>query len=641
MALNILLQGNFPNHSDDDMHVDNHFVYDEITSTNTNINFNKSANYHAHGDNYIVSQESQCLNVAKDFDGNVSVKLLNGLRKFLKNPKATFSSQTQMNVLKSIFTKTDLIIIQPTGFGKSLCFFLPCVINPHLFNVVIVPTTCLLHNLMHRAKRGGITCREWKQSTGSYSVSENIVFLSAELAGTSGFREFLNINEKKIGGIFIDEVHLYKTWNNFRPKLEDIKLIREIEVPLILMSATVPVDMEKDLIQDFKLASTTKVYRGTTNRPELQLSVQICKFKTEVDANLIRLCKSSMENGRKLEAICKEIHDMLQKRQLKPWITSEVSSIEKKRKLEKWIGDDFHVMVATSALAYGVDVDVHCCVIHCGAPHSFIDYVQECGRAGRSGKAAFCRVLITDDQIYDLKKRGNDNMIKFLTDYSTCRRKHLSEYLDGKALTCSETMQKCDVCLGTVKRTENIIQQNLNAITQSTERTKQQRIEIMRKITKLLQHLHDKSQFCITSCATGQRIKHHSLTQCACADSFWKRRCYQCGSTTCKKNSTCRSIIFKGIKSGQLCFKCYLPESISDIKFHQSNQFGKNCKSKFIDKIWPLCIYLFHEKKHLLPYETSTMSLSQYLEWLFKGSNNINSTNAASVYTWWSETRSS
>ena len=123
MALNILLQGNFPNHSDDDMYVDNHFVYDEITSTNININFNKGANYHAHGDNYIVSQESQCLTVAKDFDGNVSVKLLNGLRKFLKNPKATVSSQTQMDVLKSIFTKPDLIIIQPTGFGRVYVFF--------------------------------------------------------------------------------------------------------------------------------------------------------------------------------------------------------------------------------------------------------------------------------------------------------------------------------------------------------------------------------------------------------------------------------------------------------------------------------------------------------------------------------------
>lgn len=635
--------------NDDDDDGDNNTNVGDVNDDDTG-NDNDNADYEsadsdAGNDEYALSSVNEEAKNDNDNNKISDTRLLNGLQKFLKNPQVQFS-QHQKEIFKSMFSKRDQIIVQRTGFGKSLCFFLPCVIYPHLLNVVIVPLTCLLHDLMHRSRTGGIACREWKQNTDIHSVSENIVFVSVELAGTPKFREFLKVHEGRIGGIYIDEVHLYKTWSNFRSKLENIKLIREINVPLILMSGTVPIAMEKALLEEFKLASSTIIHRGQTNRAELEYSVYICRFQSELYAKLTKYCKISERSNEKLiifcptKAICKEIHDMLTGRHLKPlWVTSELSSCEKKEKLEKWKGDEHHLMVATSALAYGVDVDVHC-VIHCGAPHSFIDYAQECGRAGRSGKTASCKVLITEEQINHLAKSGKENqgMIKFLTDDSTCRRKRVNEYLDGKELICSNDMAKCDVCSGKVKRTivTQRCEENLKAIAAAAKRTENQRIENVRKVNELLKRLDERSKFCMTSYASGGLCcKYHPLTKCVCGENFWKYRCFQCGSKQCRKNSNCRNIIFKGIKSSQLCFMCYLPESAWDMTFHQPTKFGKQCESKFIDQIWPLCIYLFHSKKGSLPQEVRNMSLQTYIEWLLKLSNGV--PNAGHVYTSWSK----
>ena len=51
-------------------------------------------------------------------------------------------------------------------------------------------------------------------------------------------------------------------------------------------------------------------------------------------------------------------------------------------------------MIATSALGTGVDIDGIQTVVHMNRPHGIMDYVQEVGRAGRSGETVRCVIVL-------------------------------------------------------------------------------------------------------------------------------------------------------------------------------------------------------------------------------------------------------
>lgn len=70
------------------------------------------------------------------------------------------------------------------------------------------------------------------------------------------------------------------------------------------------------------------------------------------------------------------------------------SDEEKEKALNAWFEGKYRVMVATSALGTGID-DSHIPVIlHIGAPESVVDFVQEIGRGGRSGRGCISRVIL-------------------------------------------------------------------------------------------------------------------------------------------------------------------------------------------------------------------------------------------------------
>jgi superfamily II DNA helicase RecQ len=91
--------------------------------------------------------------------------LKNAMRKALCRSEVSFRSNEQKEALLTIVSSeqtTPLIVILPTGGGKSLLFTAPaCLENPGV-TIIVIPYRALLDNLLATARKAKIDCIEYR-----------------------------------------------------------------------------------------------------------------------------------------------------------------------------------------------------------------------------------------------------------------------------------------------------------------------------------------------------------------------------------------------------------------------------------------------------------------------------------------------
>ena len=75
--------------------------------------------------------------------------------------------------------QTPLVVVLPTGGGKSLLFIVPAYLDGVGVTIVVVPFRALINDLVKRITDSGIDCEEWKPGQMSMAA---IVVVSADLA---------------------------------------------------------------------------------------------------------------------------------------------------------------------------------------------------------------------------------------------------------------------------------------------------------------------------------------------------------------------------------------------------------------------------------------------------------------------------
>ena len=132
-----------------------------------------------------------------------------------------------------------VVVVMPTGGGKSILFILPAWVGQRGgLTVVVVPLISLRIDLHRRCEAAGISCVEWESHR--YPDHAAIVFVTPEAVFTDEFVSFLNRqrDNMRLDRIVIDECHvMLNTSDKFRPRLQQLGQMHQFGAQIVFLTA--------------------------------------------------------------------------------------------------------------------------------------------------------------------------------------------------------------------------------------------------------------------------------------------------------------------------------------------------------------------------------------------------------------------
>lgn len=322
----------------------------------------------------------------------------------------------QWRSIERILRGERILMIERTGFGKSLCYQFPATQFDGI-TVVFSPLIALMRDQVRSLCERGIPAA-YINSEQSYEENQNsiqralngeikILYIAPERQENEEWVEATR--HLKLSMVVVDEAHTISTWgHDFRPSFRRIINLVQLlpqSLPVLATTATATKKVQYDIEQQIGGRLTT--IRGNLIRPNFQL--QVVKVQSE-DEKMIWLAENlNSINGTGLIYTGTRIDTEVYANWLRfvginatdynaGFDADTRKSIEQGLMHNKW-----KCIVSTNALGMGIDKSDIRFVIHTQMPASPIHYYQEIGRAGRDGKPT--RIIL----FYNEKKEnGND-----------------------------------------------------------------------------------------------------------------------------------------------------------------------------------------------------------------------------------------
>ncbi|MEM9276408.1 MAG: DNA helicase RecQ, partial [Cyanobacteria bacterium P01_F01_bin.143] len=379
----------------------------------------------------------------------------------------------QRKIIEEALNNQDLLVIMPTGGGKSLCFQLPALLKKGL-TIVVSPLIALMKDQVDALQDNGIGAT-FLNSTLDYAEERSrqeailsgkikLLYVAPERLLTEKFRSFLIRVSNGLGlnAIAIDEAHCVSEWgHDFRPEYRQLKQLRNQfpQTPIFAFTATATKRVQDDIIQQLGLRNAN-VHLSSFNRPNLHYEVkskdknsyyQLLKDIRRESGSGIVYCLSR----RRVEEIAFKLkHDGIDALPYHAGLEPKIRDHNQTR----FLRDDVRVIVATVAFGMGINKPDVRFVFHFDLPRSLESFYQESGRAGRDGEIAKSTLFFSFGDLkkvdYLIAQKSDPNeqriakqQLNQVVDYAegtVCRRTIILRYFGERfGGNCS----KCDNCL--------------------------------------------------------------------------------------------------------------------------------------------------------------------------------------------------
>ncbi len=317
----------------------------------------------------------------------------------------------QRAAIEAVLGGDDVLVVMPTGAGKTLCYQIPALLLPGP-TVVVSPLLSLMKDQRDRMEADDIpatkldstlTAAETREAVDQIRSGEpELIYLTPERLEN---REYLALLARAGVSLFVvDEAHCVSQWgHDFRPAYLSVRdAIHELGHPRVLaLTATATPAVTADIVKQLDLHDVQLVNTGI-ERPNLLFEVYRTVNEEAKLARLLALLDESGGSAIVYTATVRAAEEVTRRLRAARGdgaaatidrYHGKMRAAERHSVQERFMADELRVIVATKAFGLGIDKPNIRAVVHHQLPDSLESYYQEAGRAGRDGEPARAALL--------------------------------------------------------------------------------------------------------------------------------------------------------------------------------------------------------------------------------------------------------
>lgn len=373
----------------------------------------------------------------------------------------------QEEIVHHLVAGLDLLVLMPTGGGKSLCYQIPSLMRSGV-GIVVSPLIALMEDQVASLKLQGIRAEYYNSSLSSAQARKvlaelhnnelDLLYIAPERLLSEAFLQ--RLQECPLALFAIDEAHCISQWgHDFRPEYAALGLLKTHfpKIPIIALTATADVQTQQDIIR--KLNYQPKQYITSFNRPNIHYHVAI---KTNAVKQLHQFLQTQKQQSgiiycgtrSGVERLTAKLQELGYRARA---YHAGLSHQERREAQTLFRHDHIDIVVATIAFGMGIDKPNVRFVVHHDLPKTIESYYQETGRAGRDGLPAQAlllydpadsgrlRALISTMSLETQQRIEHQKLNHMLAfaEATHCRRQILLRYFNE---TYEQACGYCDVC---------------------------------------------------------------------------------------------------------------------------------------------------------------------------------------------------
>ena len=183
----------------------------------------------------------------------------------------------QEEVVRAVVRGEDVLVLMPTGGGKSLCYQIPALLRDGVA-VVVSPLIALMQDQVDALEELGVSAAYLNSTLTPEAAADvrrrlrcgelDLLYVAPERLLMSSMQALLS--EVKISLFAIDEAHCVSIWgHDFRPEYGALSILREHfpNVPRIALTATADPKTREEIVN--KLLVHPKEFVASFDRPNI------------------------------------------------------------------------------------------------------------------------------------------------------------------------------------------------------------------------------------------------------------------------------------------------------------------------------------------------------------------------------------